>query len=106
MKQKVIVIGRNYTSRLGMIRAVGMAGYDVTVIKTNRYPVLEDIDATNDKGLKVVQINVDEYPDIAGAYGVQSIPNLILFKDGKDVNQAIGFMNKDQLLAKLSADLD
>lgn len=35
MQQKVIVIGRNYTSRLGMIRAVGMAGYDVTVIKTN-----------------------------------------------------------------------
>ena len=45
MKQKVIVIGRNYTSRLGMIRAVGLAGYDVAVIKTNRYPILEDIDA-------------------------------------------------------------
>ena len=45
MKQKVIVIGRNYTSRLGMIRALGMAGYDVAVIKTNRYPVSEDIDA-------------------------------------------------------------
>ena len=70
------------------------------------HPVLEDIDATNDKGLKVAQINVDEYPDIAGAYGVQSIPNLILFKDGKAVNQAIGFMNKDQLLAKIGADLD
>lgn len=70
------------------------------------HPVLEDIDATNDKGLKVTQINVDEYPEIASAYGVQSIPNLILFKDGKAVNQAIGFMNKDQLLAKLSADLD
>ncbi len=34
MKQKVIVLGRNYTSRLGMIRAAGMAGYKVIVIKT------------------------------------------------------------------------
>ena len=42
---RVVIIGRNYTSRLGMIRAVGMAGYDVAVIKTNRYPVAEDIDA-------------------------------------------------------------
>lgn len=32
---KILIIGRNYTSRLGMIRAVGMAGYDVVVIKTN-----------------------------------------------------------------------
>lgn len=34
MKQKVIVLGRNYTSRLGMIRAAGMVGYQVIVIKT------------------------------------------------------------------------
>lgn len=45
MKQKVIVIGRNYSSRLGMIRAVGMAGYDVIVIKTNGLPDSKDIDA-------------------------------------------------------------
>lgn len=45
MKQKVVVIGRNYTSRLGMIRAVGMAGYNVTVIKTNGLPGSKDIDA-------------------------------------------------------------
>ena len=45
MSNKVVVIGRNYTSRLGMIRAVGMAGYDVTVIKTNGLPETKDIDA-------------------------------------------------------------
>lgn len=45
MKQRVIVIGRNYTSRLGMIRAVGTAGYDVIVIKTNGLPGSKDIDA-------------------------------------------------------------
>ena len=45
MKQKVVIIGRNYTSRLGMIRAAGMAGYDVAVIKTNGLPESKDIDA-------------------------------------------------------------
>lgn len=41
----VVVVGRNYTSRLGMIRAVGMAGYKVSVIKTNGMPEKKDIDA-------------------------------------------------------------
>lgn len=45
MSNKVVVIGRNYTSRLGMIRAVGMAGHDVIVIKTNGLPGSKDIDA-------------------------------------------------------------
>ena len=44
MKQRVVVIGRNYTSRLGMIRAVGMAGYDVTVIRTHGLPSTKEID--------------------------------------------------------------
>ncbi len=42
---KVIVIGRNYTSRLGMIRAVGCAGYEVVVIRTNGVKKRKDIDA-------------------------------------------------------------
>ena len=70
------------------------------------HPVLEDINNNNDQGLKIAQINVDDYPEVAANYGVQSIPNMILFKDGKPVNQVIGFMNKDALLAKLSNDLN
>lgn len=42
---RVVVIGRNYTSRLGMIRAVGMLGYDVYVIRTNGKPSKSDIDS-------------------------------------------------------------
>lgn len=45
MTERVVVIGRNYTSRLGMIRAVGMAGYEVIVIKTNGTSEGKDIDA-------------------------------------------------------------
>ncbi len=45
MTERVVVIGRNYTSRLGMIRAVGMAGYEVIVIKTNGTSESKDIEA-------------------------------------------------------------
>lgn len=44
-KPVIIVIGRNYTSRLGMIRAVGMAGYDVIVIQTNGVSPNKGIDS-------------------------------------------------------------
>lgn len=43
--RKVVVIGRNYTSRLGMIRAVGMIGYDVYVINTRGALKGKEVDA-------------------------------------------------------------
>lgn len=44
-KPKIIIIGRNYTSRLGMIRAVGEAGYNVIVIQTNGAGPNKDLDS-------------------------------------------------------------
>lgn len=45
-------------------------------------PVLEELDAENDQ-LTVVKVNVDNELDLASKYGVQSIPNMIFFKEGK-----------------------
>jgi thioredoxin 1 len=56
--------------------------------------------------IKVVKCNVDENQDIAMKYGVMSIPNLIFFKDGQVVNQAVGYMNEAQLTAKVTEVLD
>ena len=39
---------------------------------------------------KVVKLNVDEQPEIAGRYGVQSIPTLMIFKGGQKVDELIG----------------
>lgn len=64
-------------------------------------PVLDKIAQTYDGRLKVVKCNVDENQDIAAKYGVMSIPNLIFFKDGQIVNQAVGYMNEAQLSAKV-----
>lgn len=64
-------------------------------------PVLDKIAQNYAGRLKVVKCNVDENQDIAMKYGVMSIPNLIFFKDGQIVNQAVGYMNEAQLSTKV-----
>ena len=64
-------------------------------------PVLDSVASKFNGKIKVVKCNVDENQDIAMKYGVMSIPNLIFFKDGQVVNQAVGYMNETQLSAKV-----
>lgn len=52
---------------------------------------------------KVFKVNVDEEPDVAGRYGVQSIPTLIIFKEGKVVDQIVGAVPRTVLAEKLEA---
>lgn len=68
-------------------------------------PVLEELDGENDQ-LTVVKVNVDNELDLASKYGVQSIPNMIFFKEGKAVTQIIGFANKDAILDKINPFMD
>ena len=64
-------------------------------------PVLDKVAQKFTGQLKVVKCNVDENQDVAMKYGVMSIPNLIFFKDGQVVNQAVGYMNESQLSSKV-----
>jgi thioredoxin 1 len=52
--------------------------------------------------VKVVKVNVDEEPEIAGRYGVQSIPTLAIFKEGKLVDQLVGAVPKQAISDKLN----
>ena len=54
------------------------------------------------KMLAPVLEEVDQDPSLAGRYGIQSIPHLILFKDGQAVDQISGFVGKDVILEKLN----
>lgn len=65
-------------------------------------PVLDKVAASYGGRLKVVKLNVDQNQDVAQKYGVMSIPNLIFFKGGSVVNQAVGYMNENQLNAKVN----
>ncbi len=64
-------------------------------------PIVAEIAKEKEGTLKVGKVNVDEAPEIAAKYGVMSIPAVFLFKDGKVVSQSVGYMSKDDLLAKL-----
>ncbi len=66
-------------------------------------PILGEI-ATEQKGkLTVAKLNVDDHGDLAMKYGVQSIPTLLVFKDGKEAKRIVGAKGKGQLMQELSA---
>ena len=59
-------------------------------------PVLEEI-ASERSESKIVSVNVDDEDELATKYGVMSIPCLILFENGKEIDRSIGFKPKDQI---------
>ena len=61
-------------------------------------PTLERL-AENLEGVVAVRkINVDEAPELASAFGVRSIPTLILFKDGQALSQVVGNQTESHLV--------
>lgn len=63
-------------------------------------PIVEEISNENTQ-VAVGKINVDEEPELAAAFSVTSIPMLVVMKDGKIVNQAVGARPKSQIVAML-----
>jgi len=64
-------------------------------------PVLEKLADELDGKVRVGKVNVDDESGLAGRYGIQSIPTLLLFKDGKVVDQYIGATTRDVLVKML-----
>lgn len=63
-------------------------------------PIVDEI-AEERSDIKVGKINVDYEGELAAAFGVNSIPMLVVMKNGKIANQALGARPKDQILAML-----
>lgn len=63
-------------------------------------PIVDEI-AAERSDLKVGKVNVDEQPELAGQFGVMCIPTLVVMKNGKVTNQAVGVRPKAQILAML-----
>lgn len=63
-------------------------------------PVVDEV-AEERPDVKVGKVNVDEQPELAGQFGVMSIPTLLVFKNGKLVNQTVGARPKSGVLALL-----
>jgi thioredoxin len=65
-------------------------------------PILEEIEKDVAAKAKIVKLNTDDNMDIAAQFGIQAIPTLILFMNGKPVDRMIGVQNKQVLLKKLN----
>lgn len=69
-------------------------------------PILEALAREFSGRVKVVKVNVDQSPRLAGYFGIQSIPTLLAFRDGQLVDKLVGLGSSAQLrslLAKLTA---
>jgi thioredoxin 1 len=60
-------------------------------------PALEEISGALGGKVKIVKLNVDENPQIAAKYGIQSIPTLMIFKDGQMASRQVGAAPKQKL---------
>lgn len=64
-------------------------------------PMLEELATELTGKLKIAKINVDESPDLAGQFGIRSIPTLLIIKGGVVQQQMVGALPKAALKAKL-----
>jgi thioredoxin 1 len=64
-------------------------------------PVIDDLSREYAGRLKVVKMNVDENPLTPARYGVRSIPNLMIFKDGQVREQIVGAAPKGHFVEKI-----
>lgn len=64
-------------------------------------PIVDEIAKDYAGKLKVVKLNTDENPDIAGKYQIRGIPTLMFFKGGQTVDQVVGAVPKAQLKTKV-----
>ncbi|MBA3534885.1 MAG: thioredoxin [Ardenticatenales bacterium] len=69
-------------------------------------PLLEEIANEYEGKLKVTKLDVDQNPTTAMQFGVQSIPTLIIFKNGEPVERIIGYMPKGRLEEKIKPHLE
>ena len=60
-------------------------------------PIIEGLVEKNED-FKIVSVNIDEQEELAEEYQVSSIPCLVVFKDGKEINRSVGFKNEDEIL--------
>jgi len=64
-------------------------------------PVLEEL-AAETSHAKIVKVNVDDSPNVAAEYGIESIPSLKLFKNGRVADEFVGLASKGELRALLA----
>ncbi|MBP6125266.1 MAG: thioredoxin [Leptotrichiaceae bacterium] len=65
-------------------------------------PILDEVSAEIGDKAVVGKVNVDEELELAQKFGIQSIPTLILFKDGAPIDIMVGIQQKESLVEKIN----
>jgi thioredoxin 1 len=68
-------------------------------------PIVDQLAEEFDGKIKVAKLNVDENSELASRYQVMSIPTLLLFRNGKVVNQMVGARPKGELVKILQSNI-
>jgi thioredoxin 1 len=66
-------------------------------------PTIEEVAKDYEGKVIVAKVNTDENGELAGSFGIQGIPTMILFKDGKEADRIVGAVPKKVLVSKLDA---
>jgi thioredoxin 1 len=69
-------------------------------------PALEELAVEYDGRAVIAKLNVDESVAVAGKYGIMSIPTLVIFKDGQEVDRLVGARPKPAIAERLDVVLD
>lgn len=66
-------------------------------------PIVEELAEDFEGKATVAKVNTDEEQSIAGEFGIRSIPTILFFKDGEQVDQMVGAASKDVFAEKINA---
>lgn len=65
-------------------------------------PILNEVAEATEGTATIYKLNVDEQQQVAAQYGIRSIPTMILFKDGKEMERIIGVKSKEAVIASIN----
>lgn len=68
-------------------------------------PTLDEVSEEFGEQVNIVKIDVDESEDLAMDYGIRSVPTVLFFKNGQQVDKFVGALPKSEIVAKIQAQL-
>ena len=66
-------------------------------------PIVDELATEYEGKVSFAKLNVDENPEVSMKYGIRSIPTLLVFKDGKPVDQIVGALPKKEMQKRVEA---